>query len=301
MTDPLFHDLGALLCFARVVERRSFTAAAASLGVSKSVVSARVATLEARLGEPLLLRTTRAVGVTDAGLHVYAEAAQMLERAAAATTNASDAGRGVLRVSAPAGLAQGHLAAPIAAFVTGRPGVKVELLLDDRIVDLTEGRIDLAIRITKLKDSGLIAKRLASTRLHVCAAPDYLRRRGRPERPEDLLRHDCLRYSLLRSDHEWRLYGRTGRIRLDVRGPLETTSGAMLREAAIAGLGLAMLPRFLAYEALAAGALETVLDDFAPRPLGIYAVRAGRPAAPRLVKELIEKIEAALQAAPWRA
>lgn len=301
MSDALLDDLPALLCFARVVELGSFTAAARALGVSKSVVSTRTAALEMRLGEQLLLRTTRKVSTTEAGLRTYALARQMVEAASAATSDASEAGRGTLRISAPTALAQQHLAGPIAAFARRSPGTHVELLLDDRLVDLVEERIDLAIRVTKPQDSSLVVKRLGWTSMHVCAAPAYLAARGTPERPEDLLRHDCLRYSLLRADHEWRLYGTKGRIPIEVRGTFESNSGVMIREAAVAGLGLALLPRFLVADALAAGALVTVLDAFAPRPLGIYAVRSGRGAAPRLVTALVEELDRALRGPAWRA
>jgi DNA-binding transcriptional LysR family regulator len=212
---------------------------------------------------------------------------------------ATGATGGVLRVSAPVALAQLHLTAPLATFLRKNPGVRIELLLNDRIADLVEERIDLAVRVTKLEDSSLVARRLAYTPLHICASPRYLKERGRPTKPEDLLRHDCLRYSLMRAEHEWRLYGKNGRIRLDLNGSLETTSGLMLREAAIAGLGLAILPRFMISDALEAGLLETVLDEYAPRPIGIYAVRSGRRTAPRLVTELVRTLEAAFRTPKW--
>lgn len=299
MADPLLEDLQALLCLSRVVEHGSFTKAAAALGLSKSVVSDKVSRLERRLGEQLLLRTTRQVTVTESGLRVYALARRITESASEATIGATGATGGVLRVSAPVALAQLHLTAPLASFLRKNPGVRIELLLNDRIVDLVEERIDLAIRVTKLEDSSLIARRLAWTPLHICASPQYLEERGRPTKPEDLLRHDCLRYSLMRAEHEWRLYGKNGRIRLDLSGSLETTSGFMLREAAIAGLGLAILPRFMISDALEAGLLETVLDEYAPRPIGIYAVRSGRRTAPRLVTELVRALEAAFRTPKW--
>jgi DNA-binding transcriptional LysR family regulator len=301
MAGPLLDDLQALLCFARVVEHASFTRAARELGVSKSVVSSKTSALEARLGEPLLLRTTRQVTTTGAGVRIYALARQMLEAAATATQATTLAAHGLLRVSAPVTLAHEQLAQPIAAFLREHPGVRIELLPNDRLVDVVEERIDVALRITKLKDSGLIARRLALTSLHVCAAPGYLALRGRPERPEDLERHDCLRYTLLPVAHEWRLYGAKGKIELSLRGSFETTSGTMLREAALAGIGLAMLPRFMVAAALAEGRLVTVLDEFAPRPLGIYAVRSGRRAAPLIVKRLIDGLESAFAKAPWSA
>jgi DNA-binding transcriptional LysR family regulator len=295
----LLEDVQALLCFARVVEFGSFTKAAAALGVSKSVVSSKTSALEARLGQQLLLRTTRRVNTTAAGLRIYGHARRSIEAAMLATMGASDTARGVLRVSAPVSLGQLHLARPIESLLQQRPGVRVELLLNDRLVDLVEERIDLALRITKLKDSGLIARRLAWVPLEVCASPAYLARHGRPHVPEDLVRHDCLRYSLLRAEQEWRLYGPKGRLPLEVSGSFEANNGTMLREAAIAGMGLAILPHFMIAAALERGELEVVLHDFAPRPLGLYAVRSGKRAAPPLLKSLLDALVSAFRTADW--
>jgi len=299
MAHPLLDDLPALVCFARVVELGSFTKAAAALEVSKSVVSERVAALEARIGAPLLLRTSRMVTVTAAGYGVYGHAREVAAAGLAATASAAFASEGVLRVSAPITLANMHLAAPIASFLAARPTVKMELSLSDRLVDLVEERIDLAIRVTKLADSGLVARRLAESPMVVCGAPAYLDARGRPGRPEELARHACLRYALLPAEHEWRLYDGGRRVDVTVGGVFETTSGTMLREAAIAGLGLAVLPRFMVHDAIERGELEVVLGPFAPRPIGIHAVRAGRREAPALVRDLVAVLERALASAPW--
>nr|WP_211194157.1 LysR family transcriptional regulator [Pyxidicoccus fallax] len=288
-----------LACFARVVEHRSFTQAARVLGVSKSVVSARVARLESRVGEPLLIRTTRKLTVTDAGMGVYAHCARMLQEAGAATRGATDAGRGSLRINAPVSFAQMYLAAPMARFLAAHPDTHVELVLSDRLVDLVEERVDVALRITRLRDSNLVARKLATTSLHVCAAPAYLKRRGTPERPEDLLHHDCLRYTHLRAEDEWRFYGPRGRIRVPVSGSLSTGNGTMLREAVAQGIGLGMLPRFMVDEDLRSGRLVTVLDDFAPRPVGIHAIHAsGRTPAPRL-RALLDVLAAEFRSARW--
>lgn len=279
MADRLLDDLPSLLCFARVVETASFTRAAQLLGVSKSVVSARVSLLEERMGEPLLLRTTRKVTVTTLGARIYPHARSMAEQAARATSGPATAVRGTIRLSAPVVLSQVCLARPLRDFLAERPGVNVELLLNDRLADLVEERIDLALRVTKLRDSSLVARRLASTPFDVCAAPSYLAEHGRPERPEDLAHHNCLRYALLRPEHEWRLHREGRRLELGVRGNFETTSGTMLRESAIAGLGIAILPRFMTFDAVRSGSLVRVLEAFVPPPIGIYAVRAGRPKA----------------------
>jgi DNA-binding transcriptional LysR family regulator len=301
VTDPLFDDLPSLLCFVRVVETGSFTKAARQLGLSKSVVSKRVSLLEERIGEPLLLRTTRQVTVTTAGARIYPHARSMAEEGAQALSGSSHAERGTVRVSAPVTLSHMWLAKPLRDFLDEHSEARVELLLNDRLVDLVEERVDLALRITKLQDSGLIARRLASTPIDVCAAPGYLAEHGRPRRPEDLVRHNCLRYGLLRPDHEWRLYRNGRRIELGVQGNFETTSGTMLREAAIAGLGLAILPRFMTFDAVNEGRLERVLEDFAPAPIGIYAVRAGRRKAPPLLAALVQALEQAFRRQPWVA
>jgi len=301
MAEPRPDDLLALLAFARVVERRSFTQAAALLGVSKSVVSARVAALEQRLGERLLMRTTRKLTVTAAGFEIYAHAARMVESATAVTRAASDAGRGLIRINAPITFATMYLGPPIAAFLARHTDVSVELILDDRLIDLVEERADLAIRVSVLKESGLVARRLATTSLHVCASPEYLRAAGTPERPEDLLRHQCLRYAVLRAEEEWRLYGPRGRIRVPVAGRFATSNGSALRAAAVAGMGLAMLPRFMIHDQLKSGALATVLDDYAPRPLGIYAVQPDRRGQPARVRALVDGLVRAFRAPPWAA
>jgi DNA-binding transcriptional LysR family regulator len=299
VTDPLFDDLPSLLCFARVVETGSFTKAAMLLGISKSVVSTRVSLLEDRIGEPLLLRTTRQVTVTTVGARIYPHARTMAEHGAQATTGATSQARGTIRVSAPVTLSQMCLAEPLREFLTGRPDARVELLLNDRLVDLVEERIDLAVRITKLRDSSLIARRLASTPIDICGAPSYLTRHGRPKRPEDLTRHNCLRYALLRANHEWRLYRGARRLEIGVQGNFETTNGTMLREAAIAGTGLAILPRFMTFDALRAGLLERVLEDFAPPPIGIYAVRVGRRTPSPVLAALTRSLEEAFRRQPW--
>jgi DNA-binding transcriptional LysR family regulator len=295
----LFDDLQSLLCFARVVETGSFTKAARLLGLSKSVISTRVSLLEERIGEPLLLRTTRRVTVTTVGARIYPHARSMAEQGSQATSGAANAAGGIIRVSAPVTLSQMWLARPLRDFLDGRPGERVELLLNDRLVDLVEERIDLAVRITKLKDSALIARRLASTPIDICGAPSYFAENGRPRRPEDLARHNCLRYALLRPHHEWRLYRDGRRLELGVQGNFETTDGTMLREAAIAGLGLAILPRFMTFEAVSSGLLERVLEDFSPRPIGIYAVRVGRRNPSPSLTALVHALEHAFRRQPW--
>jgi DNA-binding transcriptional LysR family regulator len=299
VSEPLFDDLLGLACFARVVEHRSFSRAAALLGVSKSVVSTRVSRLETRVGERLLIRTTRKLSVTDAGMNVYAHCARMLQEAGAATRGASDAERGTLRLNVPISFAQMYLAAPLARFLAAHPGVSVEVSLSDRLVDLVEERVDVALRISRLRDSSLVARRLASTALGVCASPAYLERHGTPERPEDLLHHNCLRYAHLRAEDEWRFHGPEGRIRVPVSGSLTAGNGTFLREAVAHGVGLAILPRFMVDEDLRTGRLVTVLNAFAPRPVNIYAVHASGRTPSARVRALLDVLAAEFRSAHW--
>ncbi len=300
-------EILALVFFARVVEAKSFTGAAAKLGVSKSVVSARVAALETQLKVRLLHRTTRKLALTPDGLALYGRCAPVLvaaDEAAAAAAGTGDTPRGLLRVDAPSVFAQDYLAAPIASYLERYPDVRLELTMSDRHIDLVAEGVDVAVRIAPaLKGGGLVARKLASDRTVICAAPDYLQRRGTPTRPDELLAHDCLIYSLLKVADEWRFRG--GRkdgpaLSVPVRGRFSTASGAVLREAALAGMGLAVLPTFMVAGQLAAGRLRTVLDaDFAGTPLGIHAVYPEGPRPPSKVRAFVDLLVAHFRTPRW--
>jgi len=215
-----------MISFARVVEQRSFTAAAAKLGVSKSVVSARIAAFERRLRTPLLHRTTRKLSLTREGLALYercARVAAAADEAADAVDRTGDTPHGLLRVDAPIVFAQEHLAAPLAAYLENHPQVRVALTMNDRMIDLVDEGVDVAIRITwKLAGAGLVARKLGTDHTVLCASPAYLARKGTPGAPEDLVRHDCLVYSLLKEATEWRF--RVGKRSLSV--PIEARFSA---------------------------------------------------------------------------
>jgi DNA-binding transcriptional LysR family regulator len=299
-------DVVGMLFFARVVEASSFTAAAAKLDVSKSVVSARIAQLEARLGTRLLQRTTRRLSLTQDGLALYERCARMTAEADEATAfaaGASAAPRGLLRVNAPVTFAELHLVAPLATYLGRHPDVRVELVLSDRSVDLVEEGVDVAVRVSaRLTGSSLVAKKLADDRTVVCASPAYLERRGIPETPARLLQHDCLRYSLVKPADEWRFRepGRAhGSYAVPVEGRFLTASGSVLREAALAGLGLAVLPWFMIAADVAAGRLRTVLDAHSYVRLGIYAVYAGAGQVPSKVRAFVDVMAQHLRTPPW--
>lgn len=297
-------DVMAMVFFARVVEQRSFTAAAAKLGVSKSVVSARVAAFERRLRVPLLHRTTRKLSLTREGLALYercARVAAAADEAAAAADRAGDAPHGLLRVDAPIVFAEERLAAPIASYLTKNPEVRIVLSMSDRMIDLVAEGVDVAIRVTsRLAGAGLVARKLGADRTVLCASPAYLARKGTPASPEDLVQHDCLLYSLVKPTDEWRF--RTGKrsFSVPIEARFSAASGAVLRRAALAGMGLAVLPRFMIAADLDAGRLRPVIDAFDGVALGIYAVypqaQGGRP-SPK-VRAFVDLLVAHFRAHP---
>jgi DNA-binding transcriptional LysR family regulator len=297
-------DVVAMMYFARVVEERSFTAAAVKLGVSKSVVSERVAAFERRLRTPLLHRTTRKLSLTREGIALYercARVAAAADDAAAAADRTGDAPHGLLRVDAPIVFAQQHLAAPMASYLEKHPHVRVALTMNDRMIDLVDEGVDVAVRITwKLSGSGLVARKLGSDRTVLCASPAYLARKGTPRAPEDLVQHDCLVYSLLKEATEWRFRAGKRSFAVPIAARFSAASGAVLRCAALAGMGLAVLPRFMIGADLDAGRLRPVIDSFEGVALGIYAVypkpQGGRP-SPK-VRAFVDLLAAHFRAHP---
>jgi DNA-binding transcriptional LysR family regulator len=280
-----YDHLAAMAVFARVVEAGSFSEAARALGLSKSAVSKQVGRLEDRLGTRLMNRTTRQLSLTEAGTAFYEHCRQLVadaEAAESAVTHLAAAPRGTLRVNAPMSFGQLHVAPALPDFLAAYPELSVEMQLNDRTVDLIEEGFDLAIRIGRLSDSSLIARRLAPMRRVVCAAPAYVERHGRPAHPRDLKHHECLIYSYLSSGREWRFQGPEGELRVPIQGRLEVNNGDALLAAAREGFGLVMLPTFLCADDLRAGRLEQVLADYC-EPEGVAGgVHAVFPASRNL-------------------
>jgi len=299
-------EILAMVFFARVVEQGSFTRAAAKLGVAKSVVSARVARLEAELRVRLINRTTRRLSVTPDGLALYERCARVLaaaDEAAAAVAATGDAPRGLLRINAPVAFAEDYMAAPMAAYLERHPDVRIELGLNDRLIDLAEENVDLAVRVTsRLRGGGLVARKLASDRTVLCASPAYLARKGTPEAPADLVHHDCLIYSLLRVRDEWRFRERGARelFSVPVAGRFSAASGAVLRQAALAGMGLAVLPSFMVARDIQAGRLIPVVDSFQGVELGVYALYPQARPVPGKVRALVDLLVASFRTPPWQ-
>lgn len=264
-----------MAAFVQVVEGRSFSTAARALGLTRSAVSRQVAGLEDRLGVRLLNRTTRRLSLTEAGAVYHEHCARILaevQEAERAVMDLDEAPRGLLRINAPMSFGFGHLGPAVAGFAAAHPALKVELTLDDRVVDLVGEGYDLAIRIADLPPSTLVARRLAPCRRVLCAAPAYLQRAGRPQRPEDLARHACLGYSYLATGNDWRFRGRDGPITVRIDPILSANNGDVLGQMAVAGLGIMLAPTFIAGDDLRAGRLVRLLDDWLEADTGIYAV-----------------------------
>lgn len=269
-------NLTDIAIFVKVVELSSFTAAAEALEMSQPVVSKAVTRLEEKLGARLLNRTTRRLSLTEAGSELYGRSVRALaeiENAELEVARFQTEPRGLLRVSAPMSFSILHLGPAVPGFLTRFPGVTLELSLDDRQVDLVEEGFDVAVRIGRLQDSNLIARKIAPCRQVLCASPAYLAQRGEPERPEDLLEHSCILYSLLSAPREWRLEGPEGELHtVPINGSIQSNNGLVNRAAALAGGGIVLLPTFYLGEQLRSGTLKPVLCKFKPQELAVYAV-----------------------------
>lgn len=274
-------SLPAMAIFASVVEEGGFSQAARRLGLSKSAVSKQVAQLEDRLGARLLVRTTRRVNTTEAGDQFYERCRRIVAEAEAAEAEVGrsrDQATGTLRVSAPVSFGYRRLAEPLAAFLSAFPDVAAVIALNDRRVDLIEEGYDVALRIGDLGDSSLIRRRLCPISMTTSAAPGYLAKHGTPAHPSDLKHHDCLGYDYLEGGEAWVFHGPSGPIRRRFKPRIRANNGDILVAAAIAGHGVIHTPTFTAVEALEAGTLTPVLENWASPDLALYAVYpAGRP------------------------
>jgi DNA-binding transcriptional LysR family regulator len=280
-------DLSGMAIFVSVVESESFTGAARELGLSKSAVSKQIARLEDRLGARLLNRTTRRLSLTEAGTAFYEGCRRVVDEAEVAeqrVSRLSAAPRGLLRVNAPMSFGVRHVGPCLSDFLSACPELTLDLALNDRLVDLVEEGYDVAVRIGVLADSSLVARRLAPSHLVLCAAPGYLVARGRPAAPEDLARHDCASYSYRTAGPEWRFLGPDGLRRVKVSGRVTVNNGDVLLAAALRGLGIVMLPSFIAGDALRAGHLERVLPEWrVAEEANVYAVYpASRNLSPKV-------------------
>lgn len=298
-------DLEAWAIFAKVAEFGSFAAAADDMGLSGATVSKAVQRLEMRLGERLIHRTSRRFALTEAGRILAVRAARILAEGEAAEAEAhaqSAVPRGRVRLAAPMSFGLRHVAPALPDFLTANPEVSVDLQLDDKVVDLVAGGIDVALRIAELPDSSLLARRLCAVRRFVVGAPAYFAQHGKPQRPSDLRQHQCLGYHYLATGETWRFSNANGETEaVTVKGPLSATNAEALTSALEAGCGMALQPDFLVSQAIREGMLVTVLDDWTAPPLALHLVTPAGEPRPIRVAVLLEFLARRFGAgaAPW--
>lgn len=267
-----FEELNSFVCV--VVDRGSFTDAAYQLGVVKSAVSKKVSELENRLGVKLLNRTTRRLSLTESGKLFYDRTKQILADLSEAESSISSeyaALQGTLKVAAPLSFGLAHLAPAINEFLAENTGLKLDVDLNDRQIDVINEGFDVAIRIGKLQDSSLMARKLAPIKLLLCASPTYLNIWGEPKTPDDLLTHEGLAY--MNIGKNWHFTDSNGKdysVPVPIR--LRANNGNMLLSAAIESLGLILTPSFIAYEALQQKKLVRIMQDYEPEDIHAYAL-----------------------------
>lgn len=284
--------LTRIRAFIDVVEAEGFSAAARRTGRSKALLSKYVRELEDELGALLLNRTTRQFSLTEAGHTYYRSAADILKEidslADLVRENNTDI-KGRIRVSVPRTFIDADIGQSLIDFALQHPDLALEIVAEDRFVDLIEESFDLAIRVTKLDDSGLIARKLADFRIFCCASPAFLQKHGMPDEPEDLTRLPVLIDTNSRSHNSLRFVSHErGPFTVAVTGPIEVNSPQATLRAALSGLGIAMLPDFIARDHIANGSLTSLFEDYLPSDRGIYAVYPHRRYLPAKVRAFVD-------------
>ncbi|MCV9920780.1 MULTISPECIES: LysR family transcriptional regulator [Pseudomonas] len=282
--------LNAMRVFVTVVDLGSQSAAADHLQMSRPVVSRYLAELEDWVGARLMQRTTRKLSLTAAGQETLPRCRQMLELAGdlqSAVRQPDDAPRGELRISVSTSFGQAQLVDAVAEYVSLFPGVKVELQMLDRTVNLVDERIDLAIRTSNDLDPNLIARRLTVCRSVVCAAPAYLQTHGVPQRVEELSQHNCLTHAYF-GHSLWHFEVDGRQLAVPVQGNISANEAMTLQKAALAGAGIAMLPTYQAACALKKGELLRLLPQAKPRELNLNAVYTSRKHMPATLRSMLD-------------
>lgn len=298
-------DLEAWAIFAKVAETGSFAKAAADLAISQPTVSKALTRLEGRLRTTLFHRTSRKMSLTASGQASLERAARILsegEAVEAEVTEQSKSLRGTIRIAAPMSFGVSHLGPALPEFMERHPDVTLDLHFSDELIDVVAQGFDLALRISTLPDSSLLARRLCTVRILLVGAPAYFERHGHPSHPHDLASHRALRYVHARSGESWRFSHKThGDYAQVVPSALKVNNAEALVPALRAGLGLALQPEFLAWGDLQSGAIETTLPGWQVPPIALHIVSPPGRAKPARVQALIEFLAEHFSAAPWAA
>jgi DNA-binding transcriptional LysR family regulator len=290
-------DLEGLAVFAKVVELRSFAAAADELAMSKATVSKAVTRLEERLGARLFNRTSRRLALTDAGQSLVERATRVLAEAQAAEEEASSqssAPRGTVRMAVPMSLGISTLGPVLPGFFALYPDVSIDLHLSDATIDLVGMGFDLALRVADLPDSSLVARRLRAVKRHVVAAPSHWDQYGRPNHPAGLAEHRGLTYGHQSAPETWRFQKGSEEASVRPRSVIRANNGDVLVPSLIAGVGVAVLPDFIVGAALAAGQLEEILTDWTAAPIALHLVMPSGGPRPTRVEVLANYLGKAL-------
>jgi DNA-binding transcriptional LysR family regulator len=273
--------------FINVVELGSFTATANAFRMSPSMVSKHINALEKRLGSTLLTRTTRRLNLTEIGRNYFENCKEILRQVHSAEAGAEilrGSPKGLLKVSAPVWFGTAPLTSIISDYLMDYPEVSVDLSLSDRFVDIIDEGFDVAIRIGDLEDSSYVARKLTHFEMVVCASPAYIEKNGTPKNPEDLKNHQCLSFTNWKSDGGWKVLNKNLNTKMNGTSRFDCNNGQALREAALKGLGLILMPKGLLGQNLKDGSLIEVLHEFHPPSRPVNAVYPKeRQTTPRLV------------------
>ena len=276
--------------FCMVVDKGTFVGAADALEMSKAAISRYVSALEERLGARLLHRTTRKLSMTEEGRQFYHQAREVLalmDQAEEAVSSAAPEPSGVLRVNAPVSFGVLHLAPLWGAFMSAHPNVELDISLNDRLVDLVDEGFDAAIRIARMENSSLVGRRLAGTRMCLCASPDYLASHPPLRTLADLAEHGVIAYTNFATGNDWQFDGPDGRVSVRTRSSVRCNNGDTCRSIALAGGGIALQPSFMVGEDLRSGALVEILPEYRSIELGLYVVYPTRKHLASKVRALI--------------
>lgn len=292
-------DYNEMAIFAKVVDAGSYTRAADKLGLPKSTVSRKISQLEERLGVRLLHRTTRAIKPTEMGKAYYNHCSQMVAEAEEAQRSIHQLQAepsGLLRITAPVAFGAGFLAETVQTFLDAHPQVRVDVMLDNKVLDLVEDEIDVAFRVGPMSDSSLVARNLGTIRLIMCASPAYVKKRGAPKTHADLGKHNCV----MLNNMPWQLQGPNGRVEIDVDGRLIMNDMEMTKRMLLIGYGVGLLPITMAYDEIERGQLVQVLPEYHFPDRDIYLVYHSRRQLPTKVVAFIDFVMARCKpVAPW--
>jgi len=288
-----------LTLFVHVADAGSFNKAAQLVGLSTPALSKRISKLEENLGVQLIYRTTRRLSLTEAGENLYVHAKNIegqVNDAIASVSSVSQGITGIIKMSVPTISGELLLAEAIADFCQKYPNITVDMRLENDFVNLVEEGLDLAIRTGKLEDSSLIAKPLIQSNWVVCCSPDYIEKYGTPQTLDALKDHNCLAYTYqAQGSFDWRFTSNGEDVSVRIGGSFATNNAQALRKAALAGFGIAYVPKCCVYEDLMAGSLEVILTQYTARQLGVYAIYPFTKYLPAKLRLLIEHIKQAYQ------